>query len=126
MFSDLYHHVECLKSNMAAVQNDVNHSISEVLRFRKSAAKYVCENNEMYHKILGLERRIGPIFSWWDNFDLVVFTLNEHRATHAMATELTQHHKSWQCHSWCDVVEDSSPEEGRSCQAPPHSQITAD
>jgi len=38
-------------------------SYDEVLHFRKSVAKYVCENNEMYHTILGLERRTGPIYS---------------------------------------------------------------
>jgi len=67
-------------------------SYDEVLHFRKLAAKYVCEINEMYHKILGLERRTGPIFSWCDNFDLVVFTPNGRHATQAiMATERTHH-----------------------------------
>ena len=50
-----------------------------------SAAKYVCENSEEYHKVLGLEQRNGPICSWCDNYDLVVFTPNGRRSTHAMA-----------------------------------------
>ena len=66
-------------------------SYDEVLRFRKSAGKYVCEHSAEYHQVLGLERRIGPIFSWCDNYDLVVFTTNGRRATHAMAIEFTQH-----------------------------------
>ena len=60
----------------------------------KSAAKYVCENSEEYHKVLGLERRNGPICSWCDNYDLVVFTPNGRRSTHAMAIEFTQHPSS--------------------------------
>ena len=66
-------------------------SYDEVLCFRKSAAKYVSENSEVYHKALGLDYHIGPIFSWCDNYDLVVFTPNGCRETHAMVTELTQH-----------------------------------
>ena len=50
-----------------------------------------CELSAEYHQVLGLERRIGPIFSWCDNYDLVVFTTNGRRATHAMAIEFTQH-----------------------------------
>ena len=69
-------------------------SYCEVLRFRKSAAKYVCENSEEYHKVLGLERRNGPICSWCDNYDLVVFTPNGRRSTHAMAIEFTHHPSS--------------------------------
>ena len=60
-------------------------SYDEVLRFRNSAAKYVCEHSAEYHQVLGLERRIGPIFSWCDNYDLVVLTTNGRLATHAMA-----------------------------------------
>lgn len=66
-------------------------SYDEVLHFRKSAAKYVCENSDVYHRVMGLERRLGPIFSWCDNYDLVVFTPNGRRSTHAMAIEFTQH-----------------------------------
>ena len=72
-------------------QHGILASYDEVLRFRKSAAKYASENSDVYHRALGLERRMGPIFSWCDNYDLVVFTANGRRATHAMVTELTQH-----------------------------------
>ena len=66
-------------------------SYDEVLRLRKSAAKYVCENSELHHQVLGLERQTDPIFSWCGNFDLIVSTPNGRRSTHATAIELTQH-----------------------------------
>lgn len=72
-------------------QHGILASYDEVLRFRKSAAKYASENSDVYHRALGLERRMGPIFSWCDDYDLIVFTANGRRATHAMVTELTQH-----------------------------------
>ena len=56
----------------------------EVQRFRKSAAKYASEE---YMRTVGLESEVGPIHSWGDNFDLVVFTPNGRRTTHAMATQ---------------------------------------
>ena len=37
-----------------------------------------------------MEKQIGPIHSWDDNFDLVVFTPNGLRMTHAMATQFVQ------------------------------------
>ena len=79
-------------SDLISIFNDygIVSSYGEVLRFRKSAAKYVSENSEVYHRELGLERRIGPIFSWCDNYDLVVLTPNGRRATHAMTIEFTQ------------------------------------
>lgn len=76
------------------VQNLNDHGIvttyDEVLRFRKSAAKYASEDPDKYLRTVGLERRIGPIHSWGDNFDLVVFTPNGRRMTHAMATQFVQ------------------------------------
>jgi len=36
-------------------------------------------------------RRVGPIFGWFDNFDLLVCTPNGRRETHAMAIEFQQH-----------------------------------
>ncbi len=32
------------------------------------------EDPDKYLRAVGLERHIGPIHSWGDNFDLVVFT----------------------------------------------------
>ena len=51
-------------SDLISTLNDhgIISSYDEVLRFRKSAAKYVSENSEVYHRELGLERRIGPNF----------------------------------------------------------------
>ena len=48
-------------------------SCDEVLRFRKSAAKYASEDSEMYMRTSGLEKSNGPIHSWDDNFDLNFF-----------------------------------------------------
>ena len=36
-------------------------------------------------------RRVGPIFGWFDNVDLIVCTPNSRRETHAMAVEFQQH-----------------------------------
>ncbi|KAJ8379194.1 hypothetical protein AAFF_G00223060 [Aldrovandia affinis] len=72
------------------VQNLNEHGIvttyDEVLRFQKSAAKYASEDPDKYLHTVGLEKRIGPIHSWGDNFDLVVFTPNGCCMTHALAT----------------------------------------
>ena len=57
----------------------------EVMRFRKSAAKYISVNGRKVHEAIGLMRRVGPIFGWFDNFDLLLCTPNGRRETHAMA-----------------------------------------
>jgi len=57
----------------------------EVMRFRKSAAKHTSVNGRKVGEAIGLMRRVGPIFDWFDNFDLLVCTLNGRRETHAMA-----------------------------------------
>ena len=44
-----------------------------------------------YHQVLSLECRIGPIFDWCDNYDVVVSTPNGHRVTYAMAVAFAQH-----------------------------------
>ena len=63
-------------------------SYDEVLRFRKSAAKYASEDSEVYMRTCGLEKTNGPIHNWGDKFDLNVFTPNGCRSTHVMATQL--------------------------------------
>ena len=63
----------------------------EVMRFRKSAAKYISVNGGKVHEAIGLMRRVGPIFGWFDNVDLLVCTPNGRRETHAMAIEFQQH-----------------------------------
>ncbi len=65
----------------------------EVMRFRKSAAKFVSTNKEQYHKCLGLTTEIGPIFSWCDNYDLWISSPNGTKTTHAMVSEYTVHPK---------------------------------
>ncbi len=63
----------------------------EVLRFRKSAAKYVEDNATTLHQMMGLTQTVGLISGWYDNFDLLVSTPNCRRETHAMATEFQMH-----------------------------------
>ena len=62
-------------------------SYDEVLRFRKSAAKYVGDNATTLHRMMGFTQTVGLVFGWYDNFDLLVSTPNGRRETHAMATE---------------------------------------
>jgi hypothetical protein len=40
----------------------------EVLRFRKSAAKYVSDNAATLHRMMGLKRTVGLVFGWYDSF----------------------------------------------------------
>ena len=63
----------------------------EVLRFRKSAAKYIGDNAATLHRMMGLIQTVGHIFGWYANFDLLVSTSNGRRETHAMATEFQMH-----------------------------------
>ena len=37
----------------------------EVMRFRKSAAKYISGNGGTVHEVIGLMRRVSPIFGWF-------------------------------------------------------------
>ena len=68
----------------------VTSSYDEVLRFRKSVAKFVSDNQSDYHKKLGLSMEIGPIFSGADNYVLYIACPNRTKATHAMVMEFTQ------------------------------------
>ena len=60
-------------------------SYDEMLRFRKSCATFVAGNTSLLHQAMGLTRRVGPIFGWFDNLDLLVSTPNGRRETHVMA-----------------------------------------
>ena len=71
--------------------NDHETKYDAVLRFRKSAAQFVSKNPADYHKTLGLTTELGPIFSWADNYDLYIASLNGTKSTHAMVSEFTQH-----------------------------------
>ena len=66
-------------------------SYDEVLRFRKSSAKYVGNNAATLHQMMGFTLTVGLTFGWNDNFDLLVSTPNGRRETHAMATEFQMH-----------------------------------
>ena len=72
-------------------QNGYIVSYDEVLRFRKSAAKYVGDNALTMHRMRGFNQTVGLVFGWYDNFDLLVSTPNGRRETHAMATEFPMH-----------------------------------
>ena len=48
-------------------------------------------NGGKVHEAIGLMRRVGPIFGWFDNCELLVCTPNGRRETHAMAIEFQQH-----------------------------------
>ncbi|KAL8573956.1 hypothetical protein ACOMHN_029403 [Nucella lapillus] len=72
-------------------EHGITASYDEVLRFRKSVAKLVTNNQQEYHKKLGLTTEIGPIFSWADNYDLFIASPNGTKCTHAMVCEFTQH-----------------------------------
>ena len=67
-------------------------SYDEVLRFRKSAARYIGDNISLLHQFMGLSRTVGIIFAWFDNLDLQVFTPNGRRTTHVVTHEFQQPH----------------------------------
>jgi len=58
----------------------------EVMRFRTSVAKYSANQSVMQ----GLNPDGLPVNSWFDNYDLNIFTSNGKRETHAMAIKFTQ------------------------------------
>jgi len=58
----------------------------EVMRFRTSVAKYSANQSV----IQGLNPDGLPVNSWFDNYDLNIFTPNGKRETHAMAIEFMQ------------------------------------
>ena len=72
-------------------EHGITASYDEVLCFRKSAANFVSNNQQEYHKMLGLTTEIGPVFSWADNYDLFIASPNGTKTTHAMVCEFTQH-----------------------------------
>ena len=67
-------------------------SYDEVLRFRKSAARYMGDNISLLHQFMGLSRTVGIIFAWFDNLDLQVFTPNGRSTTHVVTHEFQQPH----------------------------------
>ena len=69
-------------------EHGITASYDEVLRFRKSAANFVSNNQQEYHKMLGLTTEIGPVFSW---ADLFIASPNGTKTTHTIVCEFTQH-----------------------------------
>ena len=64
----------------------------EVLRFRKSAARFLGDNAPILHQLMGLSRSVGIIFAWFDNLDPQVFTPNGRRSTHVISNEFQLSH----------------------------------
>ena len=69
-------------------------SYDEVLRFKKIAAAFVSSNADLLNRFMGLSKRVGVIFGWFDNLDIQVCTPNGRRNTHAMAHEFQQPHSA--------------------------------
>ena len=63
----------------------------EVCCFHKSAAKHVSENALILHQMMEFTKSAGVVLGWYDNFDLMVSTVNGRRETHAMVTEFQMH-----------------------------------
>ena len=61
-------------------------SYDEVLRFRKSAAKFTAD---FCYQVEDLGISNGLVDAWFDNFDLQVSTVNGCRETYATAVEFT-------------------------------------
>ena len=68
-------------------------------RFRKSAAKLMGDDVNVLHQFMGLDRRVGLIFGWFDNLDLQVCTPNGQQNTHTMVTEFQQSHPAGTLHT---------------------------
>ncbi|KAL8578321.1 hypothetical protein ACOMHN_005712 [Nucella lapillus] len=71
--------------------NQTTLGLAVKLHHKKSVAKFVTNNQQEYHKKLGLTTEISPIFSWADNYDLFIASPNGTKCTHAMVCEFTQH-----------------------------------
>ena len=67
-------------------EHGLSASYDEVLRLRKSGAKYMADHeNDVLQPFIGLSRKVGPLFSWCDNYHLIVCTPNGRRETKCMA-----------------------------------------
>ena len=93
-------------------EHGITSSYDEVLRFRKSVAKFVSDNQSDYHKKLGLSMEIGPIFSWADKYDLYIARPNGIKATHAVVMGVHpaphRHHRDRE--HWRDAADYPSTE----------------
>ena len=67
-------------------------SYDEVLLFRKSAAKYMCDHKkDVSEQVIGFCKLAGPLSGWCDNYDLLVCTPNGRRETHCLVMEFMCH-----------------------------------
>ena len=59
-------------SDLIQILNEHGYIVSydEVLKFRKSAAKFVSDNAASLHRMMGLTKTVGLIFGWYDNFEI--------------------------------------------------------
>ena len=56
-------------------EHGLSASYDELLRSRKSAAKCMVDHeNDVFQQVIGLSRKVGSLFSWYDNYDIVVCT----------------------------------------------------
>ena len=62
----------------------------EVLRFQKSAAKFLSDNPNIFNEFMGLDINNGAICGWFDNLDLMLCTPNGSKSLHAMIHEFQQ------------------------------------
>ena len=60
----------------------------EILRFRKSCAKFTRDNPNLLHRLAGLSKEVGVIFGWYDNVDMFLSTPNGRRETHIMSNQV--------------------------------------
>ena len=80
-------------------------SYDEVLPFRKSAAKYMCDHKkDVSEQESGFSKVAGPLSGWCDSYDLLVCTPNGRRETHCLAME-------FMCHPYEDNLTSTSNDE---------------
>lgn len=63
----------------------------EILRFRKSCAKFTRDNPNLLHRLAGLSKEVVVIFGWYDNVDMFLSTPNGRRETHIMSNQFQAH-----------------------------------
>ena len=88
----------CWKLIMISHDHGYMVSYDEVLKFRKSTTAYVNANVAALHQMLGQIRRVGIIFSWFDNFQLLVSVSNGRHGNGFPDTSC------WNCTDWYSLV----------------------
>ena len=75
----------CLLSNFGRTV-----TYDEVLRFQKSAAKFLSDNPDIFNEFMGLDALNGIVTGWFGNLDLFLCTPNGMKSLHAMIHEFQQ------------------------------------